>query len=78
LFSHISNNWAGKPLKTYETVLKYIQTTKTSTGLRVRTCLVRKNYAKGEKISASDRARLALIHHKTLPNWNYTLAPSKM
>jgi len=78
LFSHISNNWAGKPLQSYETVLKYIQTTKTSTGLRVRACLLRKNYAKGEKISASDMARLALIQHKTLPNWNYTLTPSKM
>ena len=23
LFSYISNNWAGKPLQSYETVLKY-------------------------------------------------------
>jgi hypothetical protein len=78
LFSHISNNWAGKPLQSYETVLKYIQTTKTSTGLRVRACLIRKNYAKGEKISPSEMARLALIQHKTLPKWNYTLTPSRM
>jgi hypothetical protein len=78
LFSHISNNWAGKPLESYETVLKYIQTTKTSTGLDVKVQLVKKNYPKGEKISAADMARLALTWHDILPDWNYTLAPSKM
>ena len=29
LFSEISKNWSGTPLKDYETVLKYIKTTTT-------------------------------------------------
>jgi hypothetical protein len=33
LFSEISKNLAGRPLESFETVLKYIRTTKTSTGL---------------------------------------------
>ena len=78
LFSHISNNWAGKPLETYETVVKYIQTTKTSPGLAVKASIITKNYDKGEKVSATDMALLTLNMHKTLPNWNYTLEPSKM
>jgi hypothetical protein len=78
LFSHISNNWAGKPLESYETVVNYIRRTKTSTGLKVRARLVRKNYAKGEQISDTEMARLMIAHHKTLPGWNYTLAPLKM
>ena len=78
LFSHISNNWAGKPLATYETVLKYIKTTKTLTGLTVKASLVAKNYAKGEKINPTDMKRLALNKHKILPDWNYTLRPSGM
>lgn len=78
LFSHISSNWAGKPLESYETIVKYTRTTKTSTGLRVRARLIRKSYDKGEKISASNMAGLVLTHHKTLPGWNYMLAPSKM
>jgi hypothetical protein len=78
LFSHISNNWAGIPLESYETVVKYISTTKTSTGLRVRAQSVRKNYEKGEEISKSEMADLLLTPHKTLPGWNYTLAPSRM
>lgn len=78
LFSHISHNWAGKPLETYETVVKYIRTTKTSTGLNVKASLTSKNYEKGEKISDTDMACLALKPHKTLPNWNYTLKPLRM
>jgi hypothetical protein len=78
LFSYISTNWAGKPLESYETVLNYIRTTKTSTGLRVRAQLVRKNYDKGEQVCNSTMAGLALTPHKTLPGWNYTLAPLRM
>ena len=78
LFSYISNNWAGKPLASYETVLKYIQTTKTSTGLAVKSSLVTKNYEKGEKITPADMKQLALNMHKILPKWNYTLQPSGM
>ncbi len=51
LFSFISSNWAGHPLKSHETVLKFIRTTRTSSGLRVRACLNRKVYKKGKKIS---------------------------
>jgi hypothetical protein len=78
LFSHISNNWAGKPLASYETVLKYIQTTKTSTGLAVKASLVTKNYETGEKITPAEMKQLALNTHKILPKWNYTLQLSGM
>jgi hypothetical protein len=78
LFSHISNNWAGKPLETYETVVNYIKTTKTSTGLRVKASFASKNYEKGERISAEEMALLALKKHKTLPDWNYSLIPLRM
>jgi hypothetical protein len=78
LFSHISNNWAGKPLKSYETILKYARTTKTSCGLRVSARLMRKKYDNGEAISQTEMAELTLAGHKTLPAWNYTLTPSKM
>ena len=32
LFSEISKNWAGCPLRTYETILNYIRTTRTENG----------------------------------------------
>lgn len=34
LFCHIEENWAGVPLINYETILNFIRTTKTETGLR--------------------------------------------
>jgi hypothetical protein len=75
LFSEISKNWAGEPLRSYETILNYIRTTKTTTGLRVKAYLVKKQYPKSVKISDRQMQKLALEKHKTLPKWNYTLAP---
>ena len=51
LFSEISKNWAGRPLDSYETILNFIRTTKTKTGLKVNARLVKKQYPKGIKIS---------------------------
>lgn len=78
LFSWISQNWKGVPLRTYETVLKFIRTTKTKTGLRVKSYLVRKNYEKGEKISDAQMQDLDLRPNKILPQWTYTLYPTKL
>ena len=36
MFSEISENWAGQPLVSYETILNYARTTRTATGLRVK------------------------------------------
>ena len=47
LFCEISKNWAGRPLDSYETILKYLRTTRTSTGLRVRAHLVRRSRSWG-------------------------------
>ncbi len=78
LFSEISKNWAGEPLRSYETILNYIRTTKTTTGLRVKAYLVKKQYPKSVKISKQQMQELALEKHETLPKWNYTLAPREM
>lgn len=78
LFSEISKNWAGKPLDSYEAILKYIRTTKTSTGLRVRSHLVRKRYKKGIKISDDQMDEIRIKKDNSLPKWNYTIFPAEM
>lgn len=78
MFSFISNNWAAQPLLDYETVLKFIRTTKTSTGLKIRASLVNKNYHKGKKVSDQQMRHIALKHYTQRPNWNYSISPSKM
>jgi hypothetical protein len=75
LFSEISKNWAGRPLDRYETIVRYAQSTTTSTGLEVKAYLVRKDYPKGVKIPDEAMAQLRLRHHDTQPERNYTLHP---
>jgi hypothetical protein len=75
LFSYISKNWAGQPLNSYDTVLNYLRTTRTKTGLKVKAYLVRKDYHKGVRISKAEMKSLAITRHKTQPERNYTLRP---
>jgi len=75
LFSEISKNWSGEPLETYEKALKLMRTTKTSTGLKVKSHFVRKHYKTGEKVSDSEMNSLSIKPHTKFPTWNYTLNP---
>jgi hypothetical protein len=78
MFSFISNNWAAQPLLDYETVLKFIRTTKTSTGLSIRASLINKIYKKGKKVSDEQMQRIEMKRYTQRPNWNYSISPSKM
>jgi hypothetical protein len=78
MFSFISNNWAAQPLCDYETVLKFIRTTKTSAGLKIRALLIKKHYDKGKKVSDQQMQQISLKRYTLRPNWNYSISPSKM
>ncbi len=75
LFSEISKNWAAQPLTSFERVAKFIRTTRTATGLKVRAYLNGKHYPTGEAISDAQMANLELTKHENYPQWNYTLEP---
>ena len=76
LHSEISKNWAGQPLESLETILNYINTTTTSTGLKVQASLVKKKYEKGVKISNAKFYKIPIMYDNALPRWNYSLMPS--
>ncbi len=78
MFAYISNNWAAQPLYDYETVLKFIRTTKTSAGLKIRATLNTKHYKKGKKVSNLEMEQISLKRYTSRPNWNYSISPSKM
>lgn len=78
MFSYISNNWAAQPLYDYETVLKFIRTTKTSAGLKLRAFLNTKTYQKGKKVSDRQMEQIALKQYTSRPKWNYSITPLKM
>jgi hypothetical protein len=75
LFGPISKNWEGIPLERIETVLKYIRTTVTKTGLKVKALLNRKTYVTKQKIAKDQAKEVCVQYHDTLPNWNYTINP---
>ena len=76
LFSEISKNWAGEPLVTYETIINYICTTKTKTGLCVTSVLDKTVYEKGIKVSDVEMKKINIKYHNVLPQWNYSIFPS--
>jgi hypothetical protein len=76
LFCHIERNWAGQPLVDYETVLKFIRTTRTETGLRCRAYLDTTQYETGLKITAERKSEINLEPNRVLPRWNYTIRPN--
>lgn len=78
MFSFISGNWAAQPLLDHETVLKFIRTTKTAGGLKVRAFLNKKQYEKGIRIPDREMKNIALKRYTLRPNWNYSIFPSKM
>ena len=78
MFSFISRNWTAQPLYDYETVLKYIRTTKTATGLKIRALLNTKTYQKGKKVTDKQMKQLTLKRHTLRQNWNYSIYPSEM
>lgn len=76
LFSQITSNWAGQPLISYETVLKFIRTTCTETGLRCKAYLDKSIYETGLKLKKEQLEQINLIPRRVLPKWNYTIKPN--
>ena len=75
LFSFITINWRGKPLRTYQTVVKLIAATTTKTGLEVQCELDPSDYEKGRKVSDEEMQTIKLRPHRFHGEWNYTIAP---
>jgi len=77
MFSPISINWAGEPLVSYETIVKYIRTTRTKTGARCRAILDRKDYPPRRRATLDEMARVRLQPSAALTKWNYTIWPHR-
>jgi hypothetical protein len=77
LFSFISMNWRGRPLRSYETVINLIGNTTNWGGLVVRARLDRRRYATGKKVSAKDLRALTVEPDTFHGDWNYVIRPRK-
>jgi hypothetical protein len=75
LFSFISMNWRGRPLRTYETIINLISNTTNRGGLVVRARLDRRHYPTGKKISAKEFKTLQIEPNAFHGDWNYVIRP---
>ena len=75
LFSFISSNWRGEPLRDYETIIRLIAGTTTAKGLTVSCRLDRRKYPAGRKISDEEMARINITPLRFHGEWNYTIHP---
>ena len=75
LFSYISLNWRGKPLTSYEMVVKLIGSTATAGGLKVVSELDTNVYEKGIKVSDKDFEKLNIQRDDFHGEWNYIVSP---
>jgi hypothetical protein len=75
LFSFISINWRGRPLRSYETVINLISNTTNRGGLVVRARLDRRRYPIGKKVSAKELRELNIEREDFHGDWNYVIRP---
>ena len=73
LFCDITQNWRGRPLRTFETVVALIGHTRTATGLRVRAKLDKRRYKVGLVVPLAEMRRLSRHPHVFHDDWNYEL-----
>jgi len=78
LFSFISSNWRGEPLRDYETIVKLISRTTTAKGLQVTCRLDRRKYPTGRKVTDEEIQRVNLKRDTFHGDWTYTIHPSTL
>jgi len=78
LFCHITKNWRGKPLRTFETIVDLIGNTRTAAGLRVRAKLDLRQYRTGVEITKAQMRKVIIFPNQFRGEWNYELQPTKL
>ena len=75
LFSFISSNWRGEPLRDYETIVRLIAKTTTAKGLTVTCRLDRRRYPVGHRVTDAEIATVNLVPDRFHGEWNYAIRP---
>ncbi len=75
LFAFITQNWRGRPLVSYQTIVQLIAATTTKAGLSVRSELDTNTYPKGVKVHDAEIDAINLHRHEFHGDWNYTIKP---
>ena len=76
MFSFISINWKGKPLRNLQFIVQLIGMTKTKKGLEIKTEVDNKKYKIGRKISVKQMKLLNIEPCDFHGEWNYKIKPN--
>ena len=74
MFSHITQNWRGRPLVCREVIVNLIGAVSTKAGLSIESELDENRYELGRKVTDAELRRLSLERAEFHGEWNYTLA----
>jgi hypothetical protein len=74
-FSFITQNWRGRPLVSYQTIVQLIAATTTETGLRVRCEIDPNTYPPGVKVTDAEMDAINIRRHEFHGDWNYSINP---
>jgi len=77
MFSHITQNWRGRPLVSHEVVVNLIAGTTTRAGLKIKSGLDTGHYPTGIKVGDEAFEALKIRGNKFHSDWNYSLSPEK-
>jgi len=77
LFCYITQNWRGKPLRTYQTIVDLIGNTRTKAGLQVKAKLDKRKYPTGVKIPKKEMEKIAIFRDEFHGEWNYEIRPRR-
>ena len=78
LFSFISSNWRGEPLRDYETIVRLIAGTTTAKGLAVSCRLDRRKYPAGRKVTDEEMKMIRMTPQAFHGEWNYVIRPRRV
>ena len=73
MFSYITMNWRGKPLRSYETIIELIGNTRTKSGLKISADIDKGIYEKGKVVTEEELEKVNLIRDEFHGSWNYTI-----
>lgn len=75
MFSHITQNWRGRPLTSHEAIVNLIANTTTKTGLNIQCQLDTNKYPKGIVVPDDQLNAVCIERSDFHGEWNYTILP---
>ncbi len=75
VFCHITRNWRGVPLETYQVIVNLVNSTRSNEGLEVHCWLDESHYEKGRKVTDHEMQSVHLKRCSFHGDWNYKIMP---